>query len=138
MGFKKRPEISKRYWVDVFLDTEHYIVRQPDSSDCWDRGIDGYFLRGVHVYQKSIETSGVYVKYYDEAPEFNEGDTAYVLVEEYSTGNTFGRTERTFSERGVFKTREEAESKIGTEPRACGYFDSHIDFHIHEVKVEVV
>ena len=125
MGLKPR---KKHYYLYADLDVSWETVREPYEDDEWDRGDDTQYLHGVNVYRHEY---GEYHKYCEKYNfDISPGNTVYVAIEEYSTGDTFGHTDSYFSERGIFGTLEEAEKFTETADVTCGYFDNHIEWHI--------
>lgn len=130
MGFKtERNKIYPALYVDVVCS--HYIVRHPDPEDRWDIGDDGFNFEDVRVIRYECESKDRY--------NFNTnvGETVYVVIENYSTGCTFGYTESEYSSAGIFGTLKEAEEYIKTANKIDGYFDRHICWMIEEATIEL-
>lgn len=98
------------------VDSSSYYAREPNPDDQWDSGESALNIHGVTVTRDD--------KYGDELSG-SPGDTAVVLVEHYSDGDTFGSSEYA-QVRGIFSNQEEAEAFAATQKTDHGYFGSFI------------
>lgn len=108
--------------MKVFVDliTRSEMLREP-SGDGWDRGVFTNHLEEVRVYPADNGYYEIDVKL---------GDTVFVLIEDYASGDSFGRTDSNFDDKAVFTTYEAAEAaQAGFIPNK-DYFGGHNDWLI--------
>jgi hypothetical protein len=134
---RKKPESKPQgppWSARVELNTRTIQVEEGEdaSEGRWRyRGVDTQILGDVKVFRMPYE------KYRADPCDFLElGKDVFVLIEEYSTGDTFGRTEAYFEYKDVFATYEDAHKAMLKTKPTTGYFDRHKEFHIKRVMVE--
>lgn len=119
-------------YVDVRVLTHSVEIRPPNPDDEWDRGDNSAVLEKVEVYlyedKKGSFEVNFTVKPYQEV---------FVLVEDYSDGDTFGHYEHCFSAKGVYKTRDQAVAAVEKAEKFNGYFGNHNDWLIESATVKV-
>jgi len=135
VGLKPRP---KKYYVDVDVLKYHVVLESGEDSDYvyrW-RGVDSYVYQGVTARLREMPDD--WPDSYLEGPDIllaNVGDTVYVVVEDYGSGSTFGRTEHDYSVEGVFATGKEAAEFVEVSTKNNDYFGGHNRWIIESVVV---
>jgi len=102
--------------VYVEIETDSEYIREP-GNDGWDRGDSTCTLLSVKAYEKS------YGDFVDES--LIQNNTVYAVIEDVSTGDTFGHCDSCFYVRGVFATYELAQEATKSLPTYDDYFGGH-------------
>lgn len=113
--------------------------REPDPSDKWDRGDMYQEYGGIEVYYSKDNACLGYITNTLEADfDVKPGDVVFVVVVQYSTGDTFGRSDGQIHIYKIFNKYDEAadvQSKILNGEISdyvwTGYFE-----HLEDVYVE--
>jgi hypothetical protein len=123
-------------YLSIDLNTSHYS----DEFEMHEGHSDSYCCRPDDWYELDGVEARLHEKYGYSFQELGfepkRGDIIYVVVEDYSDGDTFGRTTHAFAERHVAKTWIDADDWIKTKGKPYdGYFGGHNDWRIVEARV---
>lgn len=93
--------------LNVVVDTDTYVTEEADPTDDWSRDSTNSTITSVYVR----EGSGSVAWYRDCEFELDvePGDTVYVVVVRYGTGDTFGNDGGQVDVFEVFDTPDDAE-----------------------------
>lgn len=95
--------------VTVDVDVETWTTAEVDPDDSWSReSTDGY-VSGVRVYSSDKPADPVSYRAETFAVDVKKGDTVYVVVADYSSGDTFGTDGGYYQVVDVLTDEEEAE-----------------------------
>lgn len=96
----------------IYLDATNYgsIVREPYSSDSWDRGDTVTYWEFHDAYTDKVDSLPYYHLSHTAKFDIFAGDTVFLVVIVYSTGDSFGHDDGACSEiMYVSKDKKDAE-----------------------------
>lgn len=120
--------------VLIDLETRHEQLEEPSAGGSeagFDRGTDTYHLVGVTAEATTKD-------YGEEVIGRVIDDKVFVLIEDYASGDTFGRTESSFKVVAVYGSYSAAEKGAANAPKCSDYFGGHNQFLIEEVRLKLV
>jgi hypothetical protein len=96
--------------VLIDVDTETWVTRERDPEDSWDQGDTAGYVTNVTatLTDKSVQESW-YGEVVCDIPGISVGDLLYVVVVDYESGNTFGRSGGYYQILDVFTDNADAE-----------------------------
>lgn len=130
--------------INVSLDCEHYInedLRSDLEKSDWTstRPNDSYELRNVRVTLSDGKWANTTYTQKDLGFTPKIGDEVFIIIQDYSTGDTFSYTEHMFRSHYVTRTSIAADEwlqKYGFEREICSYFDEHNGWIVKKAIVE--
>lgn len=101
--------------VKVVVDGYSHDTSVADPDDRWDRPDTAFIYSGCKVFAADKDNSTTYLGMYGDSFEVEgvkPGDTVYVVIVHYTTGNTFGTDTGTVQVMDVFTDRDKADELI--------------------------
>lgn len=134
MTKKKKTTSPPTLYPFVYVDIQSYEEEGPrhDCKSDWCCRPDTSATIGnvkVSIQESPYPGKGV--------PDFvKPGATVWVLIEDYSDGDTFGHDANNFESKGVFPSYEDADKASQCMHVKSGYFQGHNGWIIQEVVVD--
>lgn len=96
--------MSNLTYIKVIKEVNYYTIQEPDPNDSWDRGESGenHYIRGIQIVSEK--------DYHDLVVNFpiQKNETYFLVLVNYNTGNSFGRTNGKVEFIDLFKTEGKA------------------------------
>lgn len=146
----KTPQPYVTLWVTV----SDLVTREPYKDDDWDRGDSAESLEnyGVDLSDPNLpqkhKSANMYGHYSSRDRCMNAkqlgfmpkvGDKVYLVIEIFSSGDTFGNTDPQFRPAKVFKTAKSANKWLASEEaenfKDIDYFGGHKSYEIYSTIV---
>lgn len=92
----------------VEVDTRVWQTRQPDFDDRWDHGSTAGCVSSVDVWYSDDDADPIPYRAESFDVDARPGDVVYVVVVDYESGDTFGRSGGKYTILDVFTDAKEA------------------------------